>query len=610
MARAKKPKRMRSIRRQTLVPLSFLALFITVYTAVALALHFSAYYYGERYMDADRTAQYAATELTDYRQIAWLFDYWETHADEMDLIFDGHDPLFIEKEAILRAKCPTLTELKLMTKEDLEALDEEGQKLYAELCYCRLCQAFDRIKTTHDPVYLYCIRVRGDRIVFFVTGTKPGEKRTKDGAGEHEVYQLGSVQYYEERGGHPLLDRVLQSGESPEGFDYSVGDDLTGLTDAYEPVKVGGRMIAVVGVSIRADDLSEDMIGLSGTVVLRTLIGMGLLLILVATLLWRHTLRPIRQVQRIIKRYEQDKDRRIAQEELEKIHSRNELQSLAGSFSSLIAELDRYMSEIVTSAQEKERSAAELAVAARIQAGALPEGHFCLPGPGGVTINASVKPAREVAGDFYDHFRIDEDHIGITVADVSDKGVPASLFMMLSKALIKNVAMAGESPARIADRVNLQLSANNPESMFVTVWFGIYCISRRELVYVNAGHEHPALYRRENGRFVLFEEEHDPMMGLFEEHRYRERTLSLSQGDKLFLYTDGIPEATAADKTMFGTDRMLESLNRKREGTGEEMLAAIVEDTGAFVGEAPQFDDMTMLLLEITEEDSEEDVSE
>ncbi|MBR5116884.1 MAG: serine/threonine-protein phosphatase, partial [Lachnospiraceae bacterium] len=239
-----------------------------------------------------------------------------------------------------------------------------------------------------------------------------------------------------------------------------------------------------------------------------------------------------------------------------------------------------------------------------IQAGALPVGHFHVDGPNGIAINASVNPAREVAGDFYDHFIIDEDHIGLTVADVSDKGVPASLFMMLSKALIKNVAMAGHSPSHVMDRVNAQLCENNPENMFVTVWFGIYCIPTRELVYVNAGHEHPVIYRRETGRYDLIVEKHDPVIGLFDDCTFSERTITLSPGDRIFLYTDGVPEATAMDQTMYGTDRMIECLNRNTERSGEEVLAAIVEDTGAFVGEAHQFDDMTMLLLEITDTDT------
>ena len=595
---------MHSIRRQTLVPLVFLSIVISLYTALILAMRFSGFYLNDHYIDADRIAKYTVSELTDYRQIAWLFDYWEAHCDGMDLIFERHDPRFAAKEAVLREKCPTLTELKLMTKEELESLDEEGQRLYAELCYARLCQAFDRIKTTYDPKYLYCQRVRGDEIFFFVTGTKPGEVRSKDGSGENEVYQLGSVQPFDERGEHEILDYVLQTGKSPQSFDFSYAVGETNTSDAYEPVVVGNRMIGVVGVSIEMDDLTRDIYRLAAVVMCRTLLSMGLIALLVAVLLWLHVLRPIRREQRVIKQYEQDKDRKAAQEALDTIRSRNELQELAGNFSSMIGELDRYMSEIVLATQDKERSSAELAVAARIQAGALPEGYLHIPGPDGLTINASVKPAREVAGDFYDHFIIDEDHIGLTVADVSDKGVPASLFMMLSKSLLKNVAMAGNTPADVVGRVNAQLCENNPENMFVTVWFGIYCISRRELIYVNAGHEHPALYRSKTGHYDLIMEKHDPVIGLFDDCTYSERTLSFSPGDRIFLYTDGIPEATDADKEMYGTDRMVECLNQNIDHSGEEVLAAIVEDTGEFVGEAPQFDDMTMLLLEITEEDT------
>ena len=594
---------MLSIRRQTLVPLCFLALVIASYTSIALALRFAAYYYNERYEDADRTANFAVSELTSYTQIEWLLDYWERHAYEMELIYDINDERFATKERIIRLKCPGLTELRLMSDGELKTLDAEGQKIYAELCYCRLSQAFDWIKTVYGAYYLYCMKLRpgGDELMFMVTGAKPGEVRGLD-SGDDGIFQLGSTIPYVRGDNHDTLDKVIETGQDPDSFDISGEQGDRSVTDTYEPINVNGKLIGIVGVSILTDDLMEDMLGLAKVVFFRTIISMFVLLIIVATLLWIHTLRPIRKEQRIIKKYERDKDHKTAQEELETINSRNELQQLAGSFSSMIGEIDRYMNEVVVAAKEKERSSAELAVAARIQAGALPERHFELSGPGGVSINAIVNPAREVAGDFYDHFRIDDDHIGISVADVSDKGVPASLFMMLSKTLIKNVAIDLRSPAGIIERVNRQLCENNPEGMFVTVWFGIYCISEGKLAYINAGHEHPVVYRKAAGRYELIVEPHDPVLGYFEDHEFTERVLELQPGDKVFLYTDGIPEAADADKNMYGTDRMTECLNRNSAVSGDAVLDAMIEDTAAFVGEAPQYDDMTMLLLEVRDE--------
>ena len=208
-----------------------------------------------------------------------------------------------------------------------------------------------------------------------------------------------------------------------------------------------------------------------------------------------------------------------------------------------------------------------------------------------------MDPAREVGGDFYDFFLVDEDHLCMVMADVSGKGVPAALFMMATRIILSNNAKQGRSPAQILEETNAAICANNREEMFVTVWIGVLELSTGKLTAANAGHEYPAL-RRPGGGFELVEDPHGFVLGGLAGMKYREYELTLEPGSKLFVYTDGVPEATDAEEQMFGTERMMEALNREPERRPEEILAGVRAAVDAFVGEAEQFDDLTMLCVE------------
>ncbi|MCD8362245.1 MAG: serine/threonine-protein phosphatase, partial [Lachnospiraceae bacterium] len=209
---------------------------------------------------------------------------------------------------------------------------------------------------------------------------------------------------------------------------------------------------------------------------------------------------------------------------------------------------------------------------------------------------ASMNPAKEVGGDFYDFFLVDEDHLALVIADVSGKGVPAAMFMVIAKTLIKNAAQAGLSAKEVLEKVNNQLCESNESGMFVTVWLGILTISDGRLVCANAGHEFPAI-RRAGGSFELFRDRHGLVLAGMEDSRYREYELTLLPGDTIFVYTDGVAEATSREEELFGTDRMLAALNRKENAICADLLSQVQEEIDRFVGEAPQFDDITMLTL-------------
>jgi len=247
--------------------------------------------------------------------------------------------------------------------------------------------------------------------------------------------------------------------------------------------------------------------------------------------------------------------------------------------------------------KENERISAELAMASRIQSAMLPGIFPAFPDREDIDIYASMTPVRGVGGDFYDFFFTDKDHLCLLIADVSGKGIPAALFMMVSKIVLAENAKAGKTPAQILEDTNAMICANNPEEMFVTVWLGILEISTGILTAANAGHEYPALMHSD-GRFELMKHKHDLIIGAFPDTRYREYQIKMSPGSKLFVYTDGVPEAANSENELFGTSRMLDALNENAEESPKQVLLGVSRAVGDFVRDSEQFDDLTMLCLE------------
>ncbi len=277
----------------------------------------------------------------------------------------------------------------------------------------------------------------------------------------------------------------------------------------------------------------------------------------------------------------------------------DEIEVLAKSFADLSAKTLKYVEEIKAVTAEKERIGVELDIAGKIQSGMLPNIYPAFPERPEFDIYATMTAAKEVGGDFYDFFLIDDDHLGIVMADVSGKGVPAALFMMASKILINNFSTIEKtSPAHILELVNEQICKNNPADLFVTVWLGILEISTGKIKAANAGHEYPCL-RHADGGFELYKDRHGFVVGGMNGSRYKEYEITLEKNDSLFLYTDGVPEATNAENQLFGTDNMLKALNIDKKSKPEETLENVRKAVNDFVKDAPQFDDLTMLCLEM-----------
>ncbi len=335
----------------------------------------------------------------------------------------------------------------------------------------------------------------------------------------------------------------------------------------------------------------QQVIGSALFTIFALIVVIGLLIFFIADMLSKHLVKPVVELTDKVSRLEGDS----LNFEWDK-NTGDEVQQLATSFGLMTDRMKEYISDIKSATAEKERLRAELDLATQIQASMLPHDFPPFPDRHEFDIYAMMEPAREVGGDFYDFFLIDQDHLGLVMADVSGKGIPAALFMMIDKTILQSCAMLGRSAAEILNKTNEALTSNNQTDMFVTVWMGILEISTGKLICANAGHEYPAI-KHADGSFELIKDKHGFVIGGMEGITYKEYTLELNHGDKLFLYTDGVPEATDSENNMYGTDRMITALNKNADGTCEEILRTVRRDISEFVNDAEQFDDLTMMCV-------------
>jgi len=395
--------------------------------------------------------------------------------------------------------------------------------------------------------------------------------------------------------GHNAVKR-LRSGDYASTL-YEIVDDPGGNSYyvGYAPVEADGS--AKYAVCMLYDwapfkkVLSDNLFAMLIVGILIMTAGGSLLLHFLA----RTAIKPVTAIQRCVRRYIGDKDSKAVVDSMKMITEENEFGALAGDISQLAEEMERYTDENIRLAGEHQRVATELDLAARIQNGSLPSSFPAYPERGEFDIYASMTPAKEVGGDFYDYFLIDDDHLALVIADVSGKGVPASLFMMSSKILISNRAVLGGTPAEIFEFVNERICENNTLDMFVTVWLGILEISTGKLTCSNAGHEFPIFGK--NGKFELMKDKHCMVLGAVPGIKYKNYEVQLEKGETVFVYTDGAAEATDASENMFGTDRITEALNTVPDGSPKELIDAVAKAVDGFVKDAPQFDDLTMLAL-------------
>ena len=450
---------------------------------------------------------------------------------------------------------------------------------------------------SNDVEYLYVVRPHGTGVTFlFDSDMETGE----GGAYEDGGYcALGTyvdlVGEFRENLDNLLAGRPI---EPIVQWDESFGWLMTAMTPVLH---ADGTMAGYVMADISMNEvMNTQRTFLAALAVLLAALTAGFLALFLIVVR-RRVIRPINQLTQatgaFIQNHEEELATGTATVNVPDIRTGDEVELLANSFRKMEEDVISYLRSFMAITAENERIGAELNVATQIQADMLPRIFPAFPERPEFDIYASMTPAKEVGGDFYDFFLVDDDHLAMVIADVSGKGVPAALFMVIAKTLLKNAAQTGLSPKAVLEKVNNQLCENNEAEMFVTVWLGIYEISTGKLTAANAGHEYPAI-RRSGGRFELVKDRHGFVLAGMEDARYREYELELGMGDTLFLYTDGVAEAIGAANILYGTERMLATLNTAPGRCPEKLLRDVKQDIDRFVGDAPQFDDITMLAIQ------------
>ncbi len=280
------------------------------------------------------------------------------------------------------------------------------------------------------------------------------------------------------------------------------------------------------------------------------------------------------------------------------VRSNEEFASLSDDINSTVSTLKRYIAEAAA------RIDKELEYAKQIQLSALPRN---FPEGEDYSIYAQMIAAKEVGGDFYDFYKLNDNTVAFLVADVSGKGIPAAMFMMTAKTIIKDLAESGIAVNEILTKANEKLCENNESGMFVTAWMGILDISTGKLQFANAGHN-PPLLKHADGSFEYLKMRAGFVLAGMEGVRYRAAELDLCPGDRIFLYTDGVPEATNSENKLYGENRLLEFMNLNSAVEATEFLPALKANIDEFVGEAPQFDDITMLMFDYKPKKGGEDM--
>ncbi|MBE6741712.1 MAG: hypothetical protein E7570_05335 [Ruminococcaceae bacterium] len=449
----------------------------------------------------------------------------------------------------------------------------------------------DQSKDRNDIEYIYVQVIEGDSVTYIF-----------DADHTDEQYQLGTVR--------PVSDSLKGTKGLENGIPAFISNnpDDGWLCSCMRPIKdANGKPVALVGVDISMSKVVKEAIIYFFTLIIIMLLTVGLITIILLRGVDKALVKPINLLSAATRTFVEDKGKTITEpsaiSRLE-IKTGDEIKLLCDSIQQMERDINDYIANLTEVTAEKERIGAELELATRIQADMLPNIFPAFPYKSEFDVYASMTPAKEVGGDFYDFFLIDDTHLALVIADVSGKGIPAALFMMMSKILIQNAATSGKTPGEALSLVNSQICSNNREEMFVTVWLGIVDLESGLLTAANAGHEKPII-KSAHGNFEFINDKNGFVIGGMSGLKYKNYEIQLEKGSKLFVYTDGVAEATNSNDELFGIERTLRALNEAKDCSTQKILENVKKRVDEFVGDAPQFDDLTMLCFEYVGSDNE-----
>ncbi len=426
-----------------------------------------------------------------------------------------------------------------------------------------------------------------ERIVFVVDG-------------DREEYMYRPGQWISEDNGSIDSLKKINRIKNSKWFMSLNHAELSGwtVTNYADVTDNGGDVIGLAYTDMDVDVLLQRIVMFTIAFLIMMNIAVGVMIRGLSRFLKFRIITPVTTLSKTAVEYTA-RDKTMMEEEegvFKKIDLRtgDEIEDLWASLSDMEEDINDTLKRIRKMTSEQERMITELSIAQRIQKDILPQKFPPFPERKDFALYAQMTPARNVAGDFYDFFMKDDDHLTLVIADVSDKGVPAALFMMTARTLIKNLSLTYGQPSEIMGHVNSQLCEGNESGLFVTVWMAVIELSSGRGTVVNAGHMHPAICRAD-GEYALVEYEHSLPLGVLEDAEFSQHDVSLSAGDRIFVYTDGVTDATSREDEMFGIDRMLDALNKEKKDTPEEAIGSVMDAIREFTVEEDQTDDITTL---------------
>ena len=532
--------------------------------------------------------------MKEYQAYEWVFDYLLVHSsDGLDLEYDSSEKTDI-KEAEFLSGHPGLT-LTGATADQLNKLSAEEQKIFAEIIYNHWMRRLNDMKRSYAASFLYIVAVDDNYAdgTFLLTASDGTRAR---GTGFDDAYILGKQVQVTPDQAETFRNLKVQNDRFVYSQDYA--DRYRYLFRINEMNVITGMTFEIA--SIRSDVENQLLPNVTYNTALQFLLSAFYLIYV-----FFFAFKPLKKIKENVQEYAETKNSEKVRAQLSEIHYKNEIGDLARGVSAMTEEIDSHLLEIQRITTEKERIGAELNIAKKIQADMLPNIFPPFPQISEFNIYATMRPAKEVGGDFYDFFMVDKTHIALVIADVSGKGVPAALFMVIARTVIKNRTMLGGTLGEIFRDVNKQLCANNTADFFVTVWMAIVDIETGKGISINAGHEH-SVVRRADGNFELQRYQHSLPLAVMDGTKFKEREFKLNPGDRIFVYTDGVPEANNQKDELFGTDRMLFSLNQDPEAPLQDILHQLQKDIDCFAEGAEQFDDITMLIFDYLGENGEQ----
>ena len=582
------------IKQKVSVLVQIAILFIVGVILIGILSLAALYSFSTRYvLERLETSGFSTAEdlkgfIFDFPAHDWLLRYWYDHYDEMDIDYDAvytGSSKTEEKYAHLVESNPGFRP-DYAAAEDVEALSPQDQKLYAEIVYSWLIDRIDYTQSAYDLDYFFCVvteKPYDQQFILFIAADE-GEQR---GDAPGQIYPIGKTIKVAKGIQEAMTSTVEGNPKAALSADKKFYDYFYSMTSFDEHEVLLVLTINVTRVRNAVKHYLSDF-GLL-FVVLMIALAAGCLLMINYLVLW-----PLKEVQMNISLYKETKDSQTVADNLLKLRSHNEIAELSGDLAKMAEELNAFMIRNEQIAVKEEHDKTELALAGRIQASMLPAVFPPYPDRKDFEIYASMTPAREVGGDFYDFFLVDDSHLCLMIADVSGKGIPAALFMMASKILLEHNVKMGKTPAQVLYDVNTALFNKNVEDMFVTAWIGILDLAAGKMICANAGHEYPIM-RKPGEPYEIIKDKHGLVLGGMRDVGYRDYELEMDPGASLFLYTDGLTEAIDPDKQMFGTERIEEKLNTDPDRSPEEIVRGMKEAVGEYVKGMEPFDDLTMM---------------